>query len=92
MKIIIWFSMILVCQCNMGEDNVITELCFKPNVGPSCQKLKTYYWNKEMKKCVLTNYLMEPCGFFYKMETCTKICTKESWTLSNLEKYVRTLP
>ncbi|XP_016980779.1 uncharacterized protein LOC108045849 [Drosophila rhopaloa] len=91
MKLFIWFSLFLVSHGKLSEDNIINELCFKPDAGPSCQKLKTFYWNKELKRCVETKYLMEPCGFFYKKNTCTEICSKESWTLYNLENYVRTL-
>ncbi|KAH8352148.1 hypothetical protein KR084_002294, partial [Drosophila pseudotakahashii] len=73
-------------------NKIFLELCFKPSTGPPCQKLKSFYWEKENKTCVLTTYLLEPCGFFQKLETCQAICSKESWTISDLERYVGKLP
>eukprot|EP00099_Drosophila_melanogaster_P003131 NP_001162955.1 seminal fluid protein 33A1 [Drosophila melanogaster] len=93
MKFFILISFLLVCQgSNEEEDNIIAELCFNPNSGPPCQKLKTYYWDKEKNRCVLSRYLMQPCGFFDTIDMCDKICTKESWTISHLEVYVRNMP
>ncbi|XP_016931209.3 uncharacterized protein Sfp33A1 [Drosophila suzukii] len=93
MKFFICLSLLLACSgLKVTEDNIITELCFKPYTGPACQKMKTFYWNKDKKACSISNYLMEPCGFFHKKETCNTICSKESWTLPDLEKYVSKLP
>ncbi|KQS70546.1 uncharacterized protein LOC26526624 [Drosophila erecta] len=93
MKFFILISVLLVCQGSTEEEeNIIGELCFKPNGGPPCQKLKTYYWDKAKNQCVPARYLLEPCGFFHVMDVCDKICAKESWTLSLLELHVRKLP
>ncbi|XP_017062244.1 uncharacterized protein LOC108102101 [Drosophila ficusphila] len=92
MKFLIWFSLFIVCyEANDLEKNIIHEICLKPEIGPACQILKTYYWSEDEKKCLLTNHLIEPCGFFHSEKRCNEICMKESWTLNNLEKYVLTL-
>ncbi|XP_039491047.1 uncharacterized protein LOC120451435 [Drosophila santomea] len=93
MKFFILLSFLLVCQGHKDDkENIIADLCFKPDSGPPCQKVKTYYWDKQKNQCVLSRYLMQPCGFFHVMDTCDKICAKESWTISLLELYVKKLP
>ncbi|XP_017065383.1 uncharacterized protein LOC108104047 [Drosophila eugracilis] len=93
MKFFIWFSLLLVCHAvKIPQDNIIHELCFKPDSGPVCQKMKTFYWDQKKLKCIQVRYLRKPCGFFHSLNTCETICSKDSWTLVGLEKHVSTLP
>ncbi|KAH8317808.1 hypothetical protein KR074_010752 [Drosophila pseudoananassae] len=67
---------------------MILELCKKHESGPVCQKLKTFYWSDKHEKCMPTKYLLEPCSFFLRSDTCKMICSSPTETFAQLEVFV----
>ncbi|KPU73359.1 uncharacterized protein Dana_GF26521 [Drosophila ananassae] len=89
MKLLLLILFFAVCHArNYSKTSVLNELCKRHKSGPPCLKLKTFYWSVKAGKCKATKYLIEPCSFFLRSDTCNKICSTHIESFDQLEEFV----